>query len=162
MAHDLRRGDLEITDAAEIDDILASARHATVALVDGDEPYIVTLSCGYDAVRQRLCFHVAPSGRKLDIIARNPKACATVVRDKGYLAGECAHPYESVLLFGRMRLLDDPAEVRVAMRTLIGQLEKPEAGAAIWQRNELDTPEVLVRFRMLVLEIEDRSAKAGR
>lgn len=162
MTHELRRNDLEITDPAAIERILSSARYATVALSDGVQPYLVTLSCGYDAERRRLCFHVAREGRKLDLIAKNPLACATVVAEKGYLAGECAHPYESVVLFGRMRMLEDAEEVRAAMRVLIGQLESPEAGQAIWERHRLDTPEALARFRMLAFEVDSLSAKSGR
>lgn len=162
MAHELRRHDLAITDPAEIDRILSSAKHATVALSDGVQPYAVTLSCGYDAQRRRLCFHVALKGRKLDIIADNPLACATVLGRQGYNLGECEHPYESVVLFGRMRVLEDPEDVRVAMRTLIGQLESADHGVAIWERNRLDSDGTLTRFRMLVFEIESLTAKAGQ
>jgi nitroimidazol reductase NimA-like FMN-containing flavoprotein (pyridoxamine 5'-phosphate oxidase superfamily) len=162
MIHELRRTDLAITSPAEIERILRSARYATIALADGDEPYAVTLSCGYDTSARRLCFHVAAKGRKLDIIAGNPKACATVVGDLGYLDGECAHPYESVVMRGRMRLLDDPADIRAAMRTLIGQLESAEAAEAIYQRHELDDEAALKRFRLLTFEIESMTAKRGQ
>ena len=93
MVHELRRDDREITDPAEMDRILSAAKYATIALADGEQPYVVTLSCGYDPERNRLCFHVAPEGYKLDIIAANPLACATVVHDRGYKTGECAHPF---------------------------------------------------------------------
>ena len=162
MTHELRRNDLEITDAEQINALLHAARFATIALAEGSQPYLVTLSCGYDEARHRLCFHVAPKGRKLDIIAANPLACATIVADKGYLEGECAHPYDSVVAFGRMRLLEDAEEVRDAMRTLMGQLESPAAVSAVWERNNLDTDEALVRFRMLVFEIDELTAKSGQ
>lgn len=161
MTHELRRNDREITDSAQIDALLHGAKYATIALVDGEQPYVVTLSCGYDAAGNRLCFHVAPTGYKLDIIAANPRACATVVRDHGYEHGECAHPFESVVLFGRLRVLDEPDEVRAAMRILIGQLESEGDAPTIWERNKLDTAEGLVRFRMLAFDIEDMTAKAG-
>jgi len=162
MTHELRRHDLQISDTAEIDRILLAARYATIALADGDQPYAVTLSCGYDATRRRLCFHVAPKGRKLDIIAANPLACVTVVCDLGYKVGECAHPYESVVMFGRMRLLEDPDDIRAGMRTLVAQLESMEAEAQIWARHKLDTPDALKRFRLLVFEIDDLTAKTGQ
>ena len=162
MTHELRRNDLEITDAEQIERLLHAARYATVALADGAQPYLVTLSCGYESARRRLCFHVAPKGRKLDIIAANPLACATIVADKGYLKGECAHPYDSVVAFGRMRVLEDAGEVRGAMRTLMAQLESPEAQVALWKKHDLDTDAALSRFRMLVFEIDDLSAKSGQ
>jgi uncharacterized protein len=162
MVHDLRRDDREITDPADIDRILSAAKFATIALADGPQPYVVTLSCGYDAKSSRLVFHVAPEGHKLDIIAANPLACATVVHDRGYKTGECAHSFESVVLFGRMHVLDAPDEVRQAMGTLIAQLESPDDAAEIWERNGLDASATLERFRMLVFEIEDLTGKAGQ
>ena len=53
--HPLRREDRAITDPAEIDRILSEARFATSRLADGDEPYVVTLSCGYDARAVAVC-----------------------------------------------------------------------------------------------------------
>ncbi|MDP1795064.1 MAG: pyridoxamine 5'-phosphate oxidase family protein [Acidimicrobiales bacterium] len=161
MGHSMRRSDREITDSAEIDRLLSGARYATIALVDGDEPYVVTLSCGYDAAQRNLCFHVAPTGRKLDVIASNPKACATIVADLGYKDGACAHPFESVVMTGTVRVLDDPEEIRAGMRVLIGQLESAGDTAAIFARNKLDTDDALERFRMLVFQIEEITAKAG-
>ena len=161
MTHPMRRTDREITDAAEIEQLLSCARYATIALADGDEPYVVTLSCGFDATQRRLCFHVAPRGRKLDIIERNPKACATVVADLGYKSGECAHPFESVVMTGTMRVLDDPADIRAGMRTLIAQLESHEDAEEIFARNKIDTEDGLKKFRLLVFEIDDLAAKRG-
>ncbi len=161
MPHPLRREDRAITDPAQIDAILAGARYATIALADGDEPYVVTLSCGYDAAGERLLFHVAPVGRKLDIIARNNRACATVVDDLGYNEGACEHPFRSVVMEGRMRLIDDPAEMRAAMRVLIGQLEGVSDAETVYARNKLDDDAALARFRMLAFEIEDVCAKEG-
>jgi uncharacterized protein len=162
MTHELRRNDLEIMDLDEICRLLSSARYASVALVDGDRPYLVTLSCGYDREHDRLCFHVARAGRKLDVIASNPRACATVVHDLGYMTGECAQPYASVVVFGTLRVLEDPEEARQAMRILITQLESEVALEGIWERNRLDTDAGIGRCIMLGLDIEERTAKSGQ
>jgi len=161
VAHPLRRQDREITDPAEIDRILSEAHYAVIALVDGDEPYVVTLSCGYDAPRKRLCFHVATAGRKLEIIERDSRACVTVIEDLGYKTGECAHPFRSVVMEGRMRVVSDPAETRQAMRVLIGQLESPDDAEQVFSRNKLEDDAPLKRFKMLVFEIADITAKEG-
>ena len=116
---------------------------------------------GYDAHGNRLCFHVATVGRKLDIIARNPRACATIVVDLGYKPGECAHPFQSLVIEGRMRLLDDLDEARRAMRVLIGQLEGDDAVEGLFEHHELERETVFKRLGVLVLEIEDITAKEG-
>ncbi len=162
MAHPMRRTDRAIEDAERIEQILRSARYATIALADGDEPYVVTLSCGYDPELRRLCFHVAPEGRKLDIVERNPRACATVVVDHGYTEGACEHPFESVVMTGRMRLLDDRDDELAAMRTLVLQLEGEENLPVVWERNKLDGDKVWNRMNALVFEIEELTAKQGK
>lgn len=161
MTH-LRRQDRAITEPAEIESVLHAAKYATIALADGEEPYVVTLSCGYDEANRRLCFHVAPEGRKLDIIAKNPRACVTVLRDLGYNAGACEHPFESVVMTGRMRVLEDRAEAAHAMRVLIAHLEGAENFSAVWERNKLDTEAPFARMRMLAFEIDEVSAKRGK
>lgn len=159
MSHALRRADRAISDPDVIAGMLATARFVTIALTDGEEPYVVTLSCGYDAHRSRLCFHVAPEGRKLDIIARNPRACATAIEDLGYRDGKCEHPFRSLVIDGRMRLIDDPEDAAQAMRTLITQLEGEID--ATWTRNGLDHDAPWRRMRILVLDIESVTAKQG-
>jgi uncharacterized protein len=162
MTHPLRRDDLEISDRDTIHRILSEARYATAALTDGDTPYAVTLSCGFDEEAMRLYFHVAKEGRKLDVIARNPRACVSVVDDLGYNVGKCEHPYRSVVMEGRMRVVTDPSEMRAGMRTLIGQLESASDAERIFLGNALDDDAALGRFRMLAFEIEKLSAKTGK
>jgi len=162
MTHPMRRHDREISGQDEIDAILRGGKWTTVALADEDGPYAVTLSYGYDPDRRRLCFHAAHAGRKLDAIARDPRACATVVRDLGYSAGACEHPFESVVMTGTMRVVDDPDDRREAMRTLIGGLEGDGGIDSVWERNGLDSETPFRRMSVLVFEIERMTAKRGR
>lgn len=162
MTHPVRRHDREVTEPAEIEAILRDGRWVTIGLADGAEPYVVTLSYGYDADRRRLCFHAASKGRKLDIIARNPRACATVVRDLGYNEGACEQPFESVVMTGTMRVLTDVEESRVAMRTLATHLEGAAGAHAVWERNGLDSDSAFRLLRVLVFDIDSVSAKRGK
>lgn len=157
--HHMRRQDRAITDAARIDSLLLTGRFATFALCDGAEPYVVTLSYGYDAEARRMYFHVAHEGRKLDIIRRNPVACGTVVHAGDYLHGECAHPFESVVLEGRMRIVEDAEEKQRALLTLVRHLEAdPDR---FWESRSLDDPRRTAKFTALCFEIAHVSAKAG-
>lgn len=159
MFHKMRRHDREITDPSVIEQILSEGKFTTIALADGDEPYLVTLSYGYDAENRRLCFHVARTGRKLDIIERNPRACATVIVDRGYTHGECEHPFRSVVMTGRMRLVTEHDEARDVMRSLLAQLEPtPDA----WERMRLDDEARMNSFRALVFEIDSVCGKEGQ
>lgn len=156
----LRRMDREITDPLEIGSVLARGRVATISMCQDGEPYLVTLSYGYDAERNALYSHVATSGRKLDAIAADPRVCGTVVVDLGYQHGECKHLYESVVFTGRMSLVEDPEEARHGMSVLIGHLEDDPKD--VWERQALDREETWRRLRVVRLDIEELTAKASR
>lgn len=160
MVHEMRRTDREISDPAEIASLLRRGRYCTFALVDDGEPYVVTLSYGYDEPARRFYFHVAPQGHKLDIIARKPRACGTVILDYGYVAGECEHPFESAVLRGRLRVVTDDEEKRHAIRTLVAHLEDdPEA---YWTSRTWALDDRLRGFAALCFEIDSMTAKRGK
>jgi nitroimidazol reductase NimA-like FMN-containing flavoprotein (pyridoxamine 5'-phosphate oxidase superfamily) len=157
MPHHLRRADREITDLPRIRALLNEGRYCTIALFDG-EPYAVTLSYGYDASSGRLYFHCADAGRKIDAIGHGSRACATVVHDRGYKTGECAQPFESVVLHGSMHVITDPAEKLHGLRVLVQhQEESPDA----FSQMGLDDPVRANGVTALAFCIERLSAKAG-
>ena len=117
----------EIHEEKDLQAILKEGKYAMVAMCRNNEPYVVTLSYGYDAESDVLYLHSPISGLKLDILKDNPKVCATVIQDKGYQAGKCTHSYRSVVLFGTMAVIADPAEKVEGMKVLLKQLEeKPQ------------------------------------
>jgi nitroimidazol reductase NimA-like FMN-containing flavoprotein (pyridoxamine 5'-phosphate oxidase superfamily) len=155
----VRRDDRELTGAAELTSILQRGRFVTVAMCHDGEPYLVTLSYGYDEARRAMFFHVAPEGRKLDAWNADPRVCATVIVDGGYEPGACKHHYESVVLTGRVSLVTDPDEARAGMRVLVGHLE--EDTDAVWERNRLDSDTPYGRMRIARLDIDEMTGKAG-
>ena len=58
----IRRKDKEITNVGEMRKILRTAKYMTVAMCLNDEPYLVTLSHGYDEERNCVYFHCAREG----------------------------------------------------------------------------------------------------
>jgi nitroimidazol reductase NimA-like FMN-containing flavoprotein (pyridoxamine 5'-phosphate oxidase superfamily) len=94
--HLINRPDREITDEEEILRILKNGKYATLSLCKNNEPYIVTLSYGYEEQSNSLYFHCAKKGLKLVFIKNNPRVCATIIEDGGYF-----HPKSYFLtLFG--------------------------------------------------------------
>lgn len=155
----VRRRDREITDPDLLSSILARGKYATIALCHDGGPYVVTLSYGYDSDRSALYFHAAKAGRKLDAISADPRACATVIVDGGYVQGECKHRYESVVLTGTMSVVDTAVESRHGLKVLIDRLE--EEPAPVWERNVSDGDEELGRVLVLRLDIETITGKSG-
>jgi hypothetical protein len=159
MPYHVRRKDRVIADPLEVDAIIRSGRYCAIGLVDGEDPYVVTMNYGYDDSANRLYFHVAKEGHKLDIIARNPRACATIVQEDGYAVGKCEHPYRSVVLRGTMRVVAEPEEQRHALRVLVGHQE--DEPAEYWASRALDEDRHYGRFTALAFEVEHITAKQG-
>ena len=117
----MRRKDLELTERAEVEAILAEATVCRLAMCDGDQPYVVPLSFGYrdDA----LYFHCAAQGKKLDILEKNNKVCFELDVDqelkRGDRAWEFGVKYRSVIGFGAARIIDDPSEKAAALDIVV-------------------------------------------
>lgn len=158
-SYHLRRTDRQITDPEQIASILLRGRFVTIATCHDGEPYVVTLSYGYEAEHDRMYFHAARSGRKSDAIAADPRVCATVIIDGGYRPGQCKHSYESAVFTGSMAIVTDEDEARHGMRVLLNHLEgEPDA---TWERNGLDREQSWDRLSILRLDIDEITAKAG-
>ena len=110
MNHHPRRADREITDLNEIQRILENGKFCTIAMARENEPYLVSLSYGYDKANKRLYFHCASEGEKLDYIYKNPYVCATIIEDHGYMAEDCDHLYSLLIIRGKMDLAADISE----------------------------------------------------
>jgi len=158
----VRRKDRAITDQVQLDELLAQGRFVTIGFALGDEPYVVTLSYGYDPAPSRLYFHTAKEGLKIELIEANPEVCATVVIDRGYVAGACEHEYASVVLRGRMSMVDDVDECRAGMDVLLRHLETPDAAMALSLRHHLDGEAAYRRMAVLRLDVSSMMGKAGR
>ena len=80
-----------------------------VLSVHGEEgyPYGVPVNQYYDDETGKLYFHGAHEGHKIEAIQRNDKVCLCVY-DKGYRKdGDWALNINSVVVFGRMHILED-------------------------------------------------------
>lgn len=83
---------------------------------DDDYPYAVPISYVYDG--EKLYFHCAKSGHKLDAISRNAKASFCVIDQDQIVPEEYTSYFRSVIVFGTMRILTDDAEKRNAIDKL--------------------------------------------
>lgn len=83
---------------------------------DDDYPYAVPISYVYDG--EKLYFHCAKSGHKLDAICRNPKASFCVIDKDEIVPEEYTTYFRSVIVFGKIRILEDDGEKRSAIEKL--------------------------------------------
>lgn len=116
MFREMRRNRQAMT-TEEIRRILEEGTSGVLALSgDGGYPYAVPLSYVYDG--SRLYFHGARSGHKIDAIRRSEKASFCVVAADDVVPEAYTTRYKSVIVFGRIRILDDEAQIREAINKL--------------------------------------------
>ncbi len=120
----IRRKEKEITDGNEILAILEKAEYITIAMCVDNDPYLVTLSHGYDRDRHCIYFHCAKEGKKIDILRKHNKVWGQALLDKGYIDGACDHLYATAQFKGRVTLVEDLSEKRHALEIMINALEK--------------------------------------
>lgn len=97
--------------------ILTQGTSGVLSLLgDGGYPYAVPLSYVYH--KEKLYFHSAKSGHKLDAIRANPKASFCVIGKDHIVPQEYTTYFRSVIAFGMIRILEDEAEKREAIQAL--------------------------------------------
>lgn len=119
----MNKKEREITDPSQLIEILKQGKFTVISMCRDNEPYIVTLSYGYDAAKNALYIHCAPKGLKIDFIKQNPNVCATVIEDRGYVMNDCKHAYRSVVFWGEMFLVEDIEEKKHGIDVLLAHLE---------------------------------------
>ncbi|MDE7277746.1 MAG: pyridoxamine 5'-phosphate oxidase family protein [Lachnospiraceae bacterium] len=124
----MRRKDREVTDIDEIRNILNACKTASIAMIDGEMPYVVPLSYGYELKGDSLVlyFHCAKEGRKLEVLKRNPKVCFVIFQEGEPLYAEKApcssgYYYSSVIGDGVASLIEDSAGKRYALQKMFAQ-----------------------------------------
>ena len=122
--HGLRRKEQEIRDITELKAILAKTQYVTVAMCSDNEPYLVTLSHGYDEERNAIYFHCAFAGKKIEILKANDRVWGQALVDRGYVQGKCDHLFSTVQFSGRVRFVEDAEEKRHALAVMIRRLEQ--------------------------------------
>ena len=86
--------------------------------VNGDNgyPYTVPINFYYDENENKIYFHSAKKGHKIDSIINSDKVCLTTWND-GYVDdGDWAYHVSSCVVFGRARLVEDPKTTEEKVR----------------------------------------------
>lgn len=123
----MRRKDREITDIRTITAILDKCKTACIAMTDGNLPYVVPLSYGYEIEEYTLIlyFHCAREGRKLDILKSNNNVCFTIFDEGEPLHADTpcnsGYYYSSIIGSGAVTFVEDAADKRYALNKMFAQ-----------------------------------------
>lgn len=155
MFRNMRRAKQELT-SDECWKILRCGEYGVLA-VQGDGGYPYSMPLNYVAHDGKLYFHSAKAGHKIDALSHSDKVSFCVV-DKSDLAPEKFTTYfRSVIVFGKMHVVEERAEAETALAELTKTLTPSESDASM--RAELDSCWLRDTVTMLVLEPEHVSGK---
>lgn len=111
MIRELRRKDKQLSQE-EAKEILESATYGVLSTIGKDGiPYGVPLSYCYQD--NKIYFHAATTGHKLDNIEFSNQVSFCVVTDVKTLPDQFSTKYKSVILFGTVHEVEDDEKVKV-------------------------------------------------
>lgn len=155
----LQKKEREIKDKKELLEIIKKGKYATIAMCRNNEPYIVTLSYGYDEIRNAFYFHSRMKGLKSEFIKDNPGVCATIIEDRGYIMNDCAHEFRSVIIWGKMYFVETLEEKKHAMDIMLKHLEENPDKI---KQESLSNDKIYKNLGMLRLDVTEVDGKWGR
>lgn len=120
MYREMRRKEKSMT-PREAEELLRRASVGRLGLSLDDNPYVVPVNYVYH--EGNIYFHSAREGQKVDYLTKNSKACFEVDEFLGLKEAErpCEYGarYRSVIVYGRVRIVDDRDEKMEALEMLV-------------------------------------------
>lgn len=160
----MRRKDREITDIAEIKNIIDGCKVCHLAMSDGDTPYVVPMNFGYELEKESLTlyFHCAFEGRKLDILKKNPCVCFEMCREDERVFSEknlCGSGcyYASVIGNGRAAAVTDTEEKKKALSLLMRHVLDAEA---VFTKEQADSV-CVIKITVLDVTAKKKAERKG-
>lgn len=155
MFREMRRKNQEL-DRAECLRILKERESGVLAL-SGDEGYPYAVPLNHVLVDGKLYFHCATEGHKIDAICGCDKASFCVIDADDVDRENYSTRFRSVIVFGRVRLLEDEGE-KVRVLTALGNRFCP----ATPEKTDLEIRDALSRTGVIELTPEHISGKESR
>lgn len=152
MFRDMRRNK-QLLSMEETIAILEKGTSGTLALLgDDDYPYAVPMSYVYSD--GKIFFHSATVGHKIDAIKKHDKASFCVIDADDVVSEEYTTYFRSAIAFGRIKIIEDDAQKRSAIRVLT---EKYSFAHRDGIENEMNRK--YKTFLMVELDIEHMDGK---
>lgn len=107
--HRKHRGDT-LTEE-RIADILRRSHWGVLSTVDADGgPYGVPIGFAWDESDNSLILHTYHTGQKIEDVDRDNRVCFSIVGGSELVTDKFSANFESLVIFGRMEKISDPAE----------------------------------------------------
>lgn len=155
MFREMRRKNQYIPET-ECIEILKNASNGIMSVSgDDDYPYGVPLSYGYED--DKIFFHCAKTGHKIDAIKKNDKVSFTVIGQDKIVPELYTTYFKSVIAFGRAKVIEDTDE-KIRLTKLIAQKYRP--GFEKEMQKEIDSE--LSALCVICIEIEHMTGKESK
>ena len=118
MFRPIRRQKKEISREASEQLLIRSRRGVLAVNGDNGYPYAVPLNYLYDSENQTIYFHGARTGHKIESIQACGKVCFTVYGNETVRTDSWAPFVQSVVVFGRCRLVEDETRALAILKRL--------------------------------------------
>lgn len=152
----MRRAKKEITDKAQILDLLAEARVGRLGTL-GKDGYPMIKPLNFVQVGEHLYFHSAREGEKIEDIRRDRRVCFEIDAPLRYMKAQtdpcrAFYQYRSVIIRGKAVMIENREEKRLALGALMKKYQ-PEGGYG-------DFPEEkLILTAVVRIDIEEMTGK---
>lgn len=158
MLSPMRRLERAVSDGNHVLEIIQSCDCCRVAFSEPDGPYIVPMNFGIESSQEgqmALCFHRASSGKKVELMQKNP--CVGFEMDTGHVlvpgaqACSCSFLYQSVIGKGKIEAISNSEEKKHGL-TVLMKHDMPE--------KEWDFPSAMLeRTAVFLLDVTEWSCK---
>jgi len=127
----MRRSEFSVDDYEAMQELLQTCEYGTLALIDTNgTPYAVPLN--FASWEEGIVFHGAQEGKKITLIAQNPKASFSVVKPYAFIPSYFSHTtsacpatqfFGSVLIEGSIAILENTEQKASALNALMQKLQ---------------------------------------
>jgi nitroimidazol reductase NimA-like FMN-containing flavoprotein (pyridoxamine 5'-phosphate oxidase superfamily) len=129
MFRQLRRLDMKMSDE-DINKLLVRGREGVISTFnDNDYPYAVAVN--YIYYNDKIYFHCARKGQKLDNIKRHEKVSFLIYDNVEVLGEKLNTLYQSVVIYGRAKVLNASEEVLKALVNKYADISEEKLGRMI-------------------------------
>lgn len=136
--------------------ILQAGKNGVLAL-RGDENYPYALPMNYVYADEKIYFHCAPDGHKMDALRTCDRVSFCVIDADQVDAQHYSTRYRSVIAFGRARIVESVSEKRCALEA-IGNRFCPDTP----EKTVQEIQSALARTAVIEMQIEHLSGKESR
>jgi nitroimidazol reductase NimA-like FMN-containing flavoprotein (pyridoxamine 5'-phosphate oxidase superfamily) len=152
----MRRYKREVKDNAYIEKLLNTAEICRLGLSHDNKPYVVPMNYGYS--NNKLYFHCAKEGKKIDYILANPNVCFEIegehqVVDGGDVACKWSMHFSSIIGFGKASIIEDYEAKIEGLNILMAQYSKNKS----FQYTDKQVEAVAI----IVVNIEEMTCKSS-